>query len=95
MIRNISGVILAGGASKRFNGLIKPMIAIDGKTIISRMIDAISDILNEIIIVTNTPALFKEYKYCRIVNDQFLKKTRGAIYTNGYFRKNQNCLYKY
>jgi len=74
MIRNISGVILAGGACKRFNGLIKPLIAIDGKTIISRMIDAISDILNEIIIVTNTPALFKEYKYCRIVNDQFLKK---------------------
>jgi len=67
-------VILAGGAGKRFNGLIKPAIAIDGETIISRMIDVISDIFSEIIIVSKTPALFKEYKYCRIINDQFLKK---------------------
>jgi len=44
-------VILAGGAGKRFNGLIKPAIAIDGETIISRMIDVISDIFSEIIIV--------------------------------------------
>jgi molybdopterin-guanine dinucleotide biosynthesis protein A len=72
MIRNISGVILAGGASKRFNGLIKSMIVIDGKTIISRMIDIISDIFSEIIIVSNTPDLFKEYKNCRIISDHFL-----------------------
>jgi molybdopterin-guanine dinucleotide biosynthesis protein A len=72
MIRNISGVILAGGACKRFNGLIKPLIAIDGKTIISRMIDAISDIFSEIIIVSNTPDQFIEYKNCRIISDHFL-----------------------
>jgi hypothetical protein len=39
MIHNISGVILAGGASKRFNGLIKAKIVIDGRTIISRIIE--------------------------------------------------------
>ena len=41
MVNNISGVILAGGASKRFNGINKTRILIDGKTIISRMIDTI------------------------------------------------------
>jgi molybdopterin-guanine dinucleotide biosynthesis protein A len=72
MFRNISGVILAGGESKRFNGFIKPMIVIDGKTIISRIMDAISDLFDEIIIVTNSPSHFKDFKKYRLINDQFL-----------------------
>jgi molybdenum cofactor guanylyltransferase len=72
MIRNISGVILAGGAGRRFNGLTKAKFVIEGKTIISRMIDTICTIFSEIIIVTNVPDKFKEYKNCRIIPDQFL-----------------------
>jgi len=71
--KNISGVILAGGANKRFNGNIKAKIVIDGATIISRIIGAISGIFDEIIIVTNTPKEFKEYKQFRIVSDVFEK----------------------
>jgi molybdopterin-guanine dinucleotide biosynthesis protein A len=74
MAHNISGVILAGGASKRFNDIIKTKIVIDGKTIISRIIETIDDIFDEIIIVTNTPDEFKEYANCRIIGDQFLNK---------------------
>jgi molybdopterin-guanine dinucleotide biosynthesis protein A len=74
MVHNISGVILAGGDSKRFNGLIKARIVIDGKTIISRIIDTISDIFDEIIIVTNRPDEFQEYNNYKIVGDKFLNK---------------------
>ena len=74
MIRNISGVILAGGGSRRFNGIIKAKIEIGGKTIISRIIETLDDIFGEIIIVTNSPEEFKEYPKFRVVRDQFLNK---------------------
>jgi molybdenum cofactor guanylyltransferase len=72
MVTNLSGVILAGGASKRFGGITKTNIVIGGKTIICRIIETIKDIFDEIIIVTNTPEEFKEYTDFKIVSDQFL-----------------------
>jgi molybdenum cofactor guanylyltransferase len=74
MVSDISGVILAGGTSKRFNGIIKAKIVIDGKTIISRIIETMSDIFDEIIIATNTPDEFQEYNEYKIVGDQFLNR---------------------
>jgi len=74
MVNNIAGVILAGGASKRFNGIIKTRILIDGKTIISRIIDTIGEIFDEITIVTNAPEEFSEFSNYKIISDQFLNK---------------------
>jgi molybdenum cofactor guanylyltransferase len=74
MHKNISGVILAGGAGTRFNGITKAKIAINGKTIISRIVEAIDDIFSEIIIVTNNPEDFREFGRYKIVGDEFLKK---------------------
>lgn len=74
MFNNISAVIMAGGASRRFNGLIKTKIVVDGRTILSRLIDVLEDIFDEIIIVTNTPEEFKEYTKYNIIGDQFLNK---------------------
>lgn len=71
--KNISGVILAGGENKRFDGIIKSNIIIRGSSIISRIIDTISDIFEEIIIVTNSPEKFHPFNNCKIVADQFLK----------------------
>jgi molybdenum cofactor guanylyltransferase len=70
---NISGAILAGGENKRFNGIIKSNVFIGGSTIMKRMIDTLSDIFSEIIIVTNTPDEFHFYTSCRIVGDHFKK----------------------
>jgi molybdopterin-guanine dinucleotide biosynthesis protein A len=79
---NISGVILAGGDSKRFDGILKATIEIDGKTIISRIIDTIGDIFCEIIIVTNKPDEFQEYNNYKIIGDLFLNKgPLGGIHT--------------
>ncbi|MCX6327118.1 MAG: molybdenum cofactor guanylyltransferase [Bacteroidia bacterium] len=72
MARNISGVILAGGANMRFNGITKANIVIGGKAIIFRIIDTIRNIFDEIIIVTNSPEEFKEYTNFKLVSDKFL-----------------------
>jgi molybdenum cofactor guanylyltransferase len=74
MIKNISGVILAGGAGKRFRGTIKPKILVEGKPIISRILDSFDGIFDEIIIVTNTPDEFIGYSSCIITGDQFLNR---------------------
>jgi molybdopterin-guanine dinucleotide biosynthesis protein A len=74
MSKNISAAILAGGSSKRLDGINKSKIVIDGMTIISRIIEAFDKTFDEIIIVSNTPAEFKEYSACNIIGDQFLNK---------------------
>jgi molybdopterin-guanine dinucleotide biosynthesis protein A len=73
MVNRISGVILAGGSNKRFGGINKANVVIDGKTIISRIISTISDLFVEIIIVTNKPEEFQEFIQYKIVKDQYLK----------------------
>jgi molybdopterin-guanine dinucleotide biosynthesis protein A len=74
MFHNISAAILAGGSGKRFNGLVKANIVIEGKTIISRIIEEIGDIFEEIIIVTNNQDEFKAYNRYKIIVDQYLNK---------------------
>ena len=69
---SISGVILAGGASRRFGGITKSNIVISGERIISRIINNINDLFDEIIIVTNTPSEFLDLTTCKIVGDQYL-----------------------
>jgi molybdenum cofactor guanylyltransferase len=70
---NISGVILAGGANKRFNNITKANILVGGKPIISRITDTLKDLFDEIIIVTNTPEKFEIPGNYKIVSDQFVK----------------------
>jgi molybdenum cofactor guanylyltransferase len=74
MNTDIAGAILAGGASKRFNGAIKAKTVIGGKSIISRIIEVFDSVFDEIIIVTNTPDEFVEYKNNKIVTDKFRGK---------------------
>jgi molybdopterin-guanine dinucleotide biosynthesis protein A len=68
---NISGVVLAGGANKRFGGKIKTNAIIGGEKIIDRIISTISGVFGEIIIVTNNPGEFKQYSGFKITGDHF------------------------
>jgi molybdopterin-guanine dinucleotide biosynthesis protein A len=70
MIESISAAILAGGSGSRFNGMIKPKIVIDGELIITRLLSVLTDIFNEIFIVTNTPSEFEEFSFCKIISDE-------------------------
>jgi len=73
----ISGVILAGGANKRFDGITKATIIIDGEKIITRMIGTLRDLFEELIIVTNTSKEFQEFSECKIIEDQY--KNAGPL----------------
>lgn len=73
----ISGVILAGGANKRFGGITKATIIIDGEKIITRMIGTLRDLFEELIIVTNTSKEFQEFSECKIIEDQY--KNAGPL----------------
>lgn len=66
----ITGVILAGGAAKRFGGRIKSKLRVCGEPIISRILNSIEGIFSEIVIVTNTPEEFEEYGH-RMIKDQY------------------------
>jgi molybdenum cofactor guanylyltransferase len=68
---NISGVILAGGENRRFEGNIKAKSLVGGKRIIDRVLNITGKIFDEIIIVTNTPEEFSDLKGCKIVGDYF------------------------
>lgn len=67
---NVSAVILAGGANKRFNGKTKANIQISGVRIIARTIKVLHEIFNDIIIVTNTPDDFKGYQHFKMIPDE-------------------------
>lgn len=56
-----SGVILAGGMSKRLNGRDKAMIEIHGKRILDHIHAVYSEIFSEIILVTNTPQAYLDW----------------------------------
>jgi molybdopterin-guanine dinucleotide biosynthesis protein A len=71
MYNNISGVVLAGGANKRFGGITKSNMVLNGKTIIARITETLSEVFSELILVTNTPDEFAEYTQCRIISDVY------------------------
>jgi molybdopterin-guanine dinucleotide biosynthesis protein A len=68
---DLSAVILAGGEGKRFGGNPKTELVVGGRSIISRMLDVIREMFDEIIIVTNSPERFSELEKCRIITDIF------------------------
>jgi molybdopterin-guanine dinucleotide biosynthesis protein A len=71
-----SGVILAGGLSKRLNGRDKAMIAIHGKPILDHIVAVYSDIFSEIILVTNTPQAYLSWNMLTVTD---LLTTRSSL----------------
>lgn len=70
---HISAAILAGGEAKRLGGITKSKIMVQGEYIIARMINVLERIFEDVIIITNTPDEFREFKNCRTAGDLFLK----------------------
>ncbi len=79
--RNISGIILAGGKSRRM-GFFKPFLIVDGRRMIDVIIDKLKPFFGEIMIVTNRKDNFLNFKDVRVVED-LVKDCGplGGIYT--------------
>jgi molybdopterin-guanine dinucleotide biosynthesis protein A len=65
-----SGVILAGGRSKRFGGRNKAFIQIGGKRIIDRQLEVYRRLFDQIILVTNDPVTYMDVD-ALIVSDHY------------------------
>jgi len=66
---DITGVILAGGKSRRM-GVNKALLDIDGQPLIARIFDVVAELFREVIIVTNTPDIY-QFLGCRMVPDVY------------------------
>ncbi|MFH2012285.1 MAG: molybdenum cofactor guanylyltransferase [Pseudomonadota bacterium] len=85
----MTGVILAGGNSKRM-GTNKAFLKINGQRMIDQTVDLFKNIFDEIILVTNSP---QEYLYLnvRIVTDLIPGKgALGGLYTGLFFASSQH-----
>ena len=54
----VTGVVQAGGKSIRMGGAPKALVALGGRSIIERVVDAVRAVTGDVLIVTNTPALY-------------------------------------
>ena len=54
----VTGVIQAGGKSTRMGGQPKALLELGGRRIIERVLDAIAPVVDDVLIVTNTPELY-------------------------------------
>src|SRR3989441_418159 len=59
----ITGVIQAGGRSTRMGGEPKALLELAGKRIVERVVDALSTVLDDLLVVTNTP---ERYEFLRL-----------------------------
>ena len=55
--RHCSGAVLAGGANARFGGAPKGLSTIDGRRVVDRVLDALSDVVDERFLITNDPVI--------------------------------------
>ena len=54
----VTGVIQAGGKSTRMGGQPKALLQLGGRRIIERVLDAVAPVVDDVLIVTNTPELY-------------------------------------
>jgi molybdopterin-guanine dinucleotide biosynthesis protein A len=69
-----SGVILAGGQSKRLGGQNKAFIQIGGRRIIDRQLDVYRRLFDQIILVTNDPVAYLDVD-ALIVSDHYAQRS--------------------
>lgn len=82
MYKNVLGVILAGGENKRFNGFNKAFVYIDNERIIDRTINVLKKIFYDIVVITNRPSDYLEFKDIEIITDIVHQAgPLGGIYT--------------
>jgi molybdopterin-guanine dinucleotide biosynthesis protein A len=80
-----SGVILAGGLSKRFSGRNKAFLTIGERRIIDAIYDVVTSVFEEIILVTNHPMDYLEWDV-NIVTDVYpVRSSLTGIHTGLFY----------
>ena len=77
----VTGVIQAGGKSTRMGGEPKALIQLGGRRIIERAIAVVREIVDDVLVVTNTPELYR-FLDLPMVSDAFPDHgSLGGIYS--------------
>jgi len=78
----VTGIILAGGASKRLNYRNKALLKIGDKSVIERVIDALSKVTEHILLITNSPEKFEHLELSMFEDTLPGSGSLGGIYTS-------------
>ena len=65
-----TGVILAGGQNKRFDGRNKAFIHVEGRRIVDRLLDVYAQLFDQVVLVTNDPTAYMDVN-ALIVSDHY------------------------
>lgn len=74
--RDVTGVVLAGGQGKRLGRINKALIEFDGRSFIDRLVEVLSRVFEEVMVVANDPVAYADLP-AAIVRD--LEPNRGAL----------------
>src|SRR3990167_1947192 len=72
-MKGINAIILAGGRNARMQGVDKAFLEVDGRPIISHIIDRLTPFVDQAIIVTNSPEKYVNFE-ARTVWDEIPDK---------------------
>ena len=77
----MSGVVLAGGRSRRMGGTPKALLPFGGRPLIQHIVETLGSVLSDCLVVTNTPELYA-FLGCPLVGDVFPDGgSLGGIYS--------------
>lgn len=85
MDRGVSGIILAGGLSTRFNGENKSQLIIGGRRIIDRLLTVFADLFDDIILVTNEPLQYLDLDLKIVTDIVPLRSSLTGIYSGLFY----------
>jgi molybdenum cofactor guanylyltransferase len=86
-----TGIILAGGESKRLHNVEKSNLLVGNKRIIERMMTVFEKLFNEIILVSNRPTSYLEWDTL-IVKDLYTKRSSlTGIHSGLYYTKTEHA----
>jgi molybdopterin-guanine dinucleotide biosynthesis protein A len=55
----VTGVVQAGGKSSRMGGVPKALLELGGRRLIERVVGVVGEVVDDVLIVTNTPDLYR------------------------------------
>jgi len=87
----ITGVILAGGQSRRM-GQNKALMSLGGKRLVDRVVEVMREVFHDLLMVTNTPAVYADLGIPMVRDVWPEKGSLGGVYSAIYHVTTPYCL---
>ena len=87
---NCTGILLAGGESKRFNGAEKSNLNVGNQRIIERLMAVFKTVFTDIIIVSNKPHTFLEWDALIVTDIYNMRSSLTGIHTGLFYSQSEH-----